>query len=147
VDVLVTGDTVVEPDETFKLDLTSANGASIGTGQAAGTIRNDDLAPPPTGGNLVRLLKRSDWGSGYVMDGTIRNTGATSIQGWTLEFDLAADIVNIWGAEIVSHVGSHYVIRAAPWNNTILPGAEISFGFQVTGSAVPTNVKLNGVAV
>lgn len=142
IDVSVLGDTTLEPDETFTMELASAAGATLGTRQATGTIRNDDQ-PPPIGGNTVTFLKRDDWGSGFVMDAKIKNAGTTAINGWTLEFDLNATITNIWNAEIISHVGNHYVIRAAAWNNTIVPGAEISFGFQVEGSSAnqPTNVK------
>lgn len=42
-DVTVNGDTTVEPDETFFVNLSNANGASILDGQGAGTITNDDL--------------------------------------------------------------------------------------------------------
>ncbi len=50
---------------------------------------------------------------------------------------------------IVSHVGTHYVIKNATWNGTITAGAEISFGFQADGIAgeLPSKKKVNGVLV
>ena len=45
--VLVNGDTVIEPNETFTVSLSSAVGASIGDGQATGTITNDDANAAP----------------------------------------------------------------------------------------------------
>ncbi|HYZ18358.1 MAG TPA: Calx-beta domain-containing protein [Gaiellaceae bacterium] len=46
--VVVNGDIVVEPDETFAVNLANANGATIADAQALGTISNDDApAPPP----------------------------------------------------------------------------------------------------
>lgn len=45
VTVSVTGDVVNEPDETMSVTLSSANGATLGTSTATGTITNDD-APP-----------------------------------------------------------------------------------------------------
>jgi len=50
---------------------------------------------------------------------------------------------------IVSHVGTHYVIKNTASNATIAAGAEISFGFQADGVAgeLPSNKKLNGVLV
>jgi len=45
VTVLVKGDTLVEPDETFFVNLSSPSGATISDGQGQGTIVNDD-APP-----------------------------------------------------------------------------------------------------
>jgi hypothetical protein len=44
--VLVNGDTLVEPDETFFVNLSNALGATIADGQGMGTIVNDDLPPP-----------------------------------------------------------------------------------------------------
>src|SRR3981081_1140800 len=46
--VQVTGDSVVEANETLTLSLSSPNGAPIAHGSATGTIVNDDTAPLPT---------------------------------------------------------------------------------------------------
>jgi cellulase/cellobiase CelA1 len=82
------------------------------------------------------------------MNVKIKNTTATPISGWRLEFDLDAEIVNIWNAVIVSHVGNHYVIEMAAWNGTIAPGGEVAFGFQALGTGrTVKNLKLNGVAL
>jgi len=47
--VTVTGDSAVEPDETFTLNLTSPVNATLARATAVGTILNDDVAviPPP----------------------------------------------------------------------------------------------------
>ncbi|MGQ0622715.1 MAG: Calx-beta domain-containing protein [Panacagrimonas sp.] len=42
ISVLVNGDTVFEPDESFTVDLSDAVGVSIGIDQGTGTVRNDD---------------------------------------------------------------------------------------------------------
>ena len=42
--VAVTGDTAVEPNETFVVNLTNAVGATIADAQGVGTITNDDTA-------------------------------------------------------------------------------------------------------
>lgn len=47
VDIAVVGDQVVEDDETFTVELTGADGASIGTNPGTGTISDDDEDPPP----------------------------------------------------------------------------------------------------
>ena len=46
VNVLVNGDTVFEPDETFLISLSTPTNASISDAQGVGTITNDDDAPP-----------------------------------------------------------------------------------------------------
>ena len=42
-DVTVNGDTAVEPDETFFVNLTNVTGATVADGQGVGTIQHDDL--------------------------------------------------------------------------------------------------------
>jgi hypothetical protein len=144
VTVAVRGDTLVEATETFRLLLSNANGAVITTGTGTGTIINDDLPPVST---PVTFTKRNDWGTGFIMDVKIKNTGTTPINGWTIEFDLDADIVNLWNGVIVSRAGNRYVVQMESWNGTIAPGGEVNFGFQATGSGrTPTNIKLNGSA-
>jgi hypothetical protein len=43
VTVLVNGDTTIEPDETFSLNLSGASNATISDSQGVGTITNDDM--------------------------------------------------------------------------------------------------------
>ncbi|MCL1526428.1 putative Ig domain-containing protein [Xanthomonas nasturtii] len=43
--VLVNGDTLSEPNETFFVNVSNVSGASVGDGQGLGTIVNDDAAP------------------------------------------------------------------------------------------------------
>ena len=82
-------------------------------------------------------------GRGFVADMTLTNTGTATTSGWQLEFELDANITNIWNAEIVSHVGSRYVIRMASWNGKIPPGGKVTFGLQASGSdRTAENVKL-----
>ncbi len=55
--VVVNGDTTVEPDETFFVNLSNASGATISDGQGVGTIVNDDgsactFAINPTSANF-----------------------------------------------------------------------------------------------
>jgi serralysin len=45
ISVTVNGDTTVEPDETFYVNLTSATNATLSKSQGVGTIQNDDGSP------------------------------------------------------------------------------------------------------
>ena len=76
----------------------------------------------------------NNWGTGFVGNMTVPG-GTQGLHGWTIEFDATFDISNIWGAEIVSHVGNHYVIRNLDWNATVPAGGQASFGFQATPAA------------
>ena len=147
ISVAVIGDTTVESNEKFVVKLGTALGATILTGTGTGTIVNDDVAT--AGGVALTYTQTSSWATGFNGDMKIKNTGTTAINGWTMEFDMNANIVNIWNAVIVSHVGTRYVIKNADWNGTIAAGAEVSFGFQADGVAgeLPSKKKFNGVAV
>jgi len=138
-------------NETFDVQLASPTNAVIGTSQGTGTIIEPPPPPPPPPTvKPVTFTNTSDWGTGFTANMTITNTGTSTMNGWTLAFDLPANITNIWNAVIVSHVGNHYVIKAASYNGTIAPGGSVTLGFQGTpglGSTVPANVTLNGVAV
>lgn len=60
VQVLINGDTKVEPDETFFVDLSDPVGAVIARGTATGTIQNDDqeVSQPPPQQKVVCKCKR-----------------------------------------------------------------------------------------
>ncbi|MGD9645673.1 MAG: cellulose binding domain-containing protein [Pirellulales bacterium] len=90
----------------------------------------------------------NDWTSGFQAEMQLANQQPTGVSNWQLEFDMARDITSIWNARIVSHVGNHYVIAGAAWNNNLAGGGNVSFGFVASGSGVgssPTNYLLNGV--
>ncbi|HEX3148910.1 MAG TPA: Calx-beta domain-containing protein [Gemmataceae bacterium] len=145
--VPIVGDLIAENLETFQIVLSNPTNATLATDHATGTIVDND-SPLPAG-IQVSFNARSDWGTGFVADMSITNNRPADVAGWTLEFDLNRTITNIWNAEIVSHVGTHYVLRAAPWNPRIAAhGGHVDFGFQgETGNigAGPTNYVFNGL--
>ncbi|MGQ0583323.1 MAG: Calx-beta domain-containing protein [Reyranella sp.] len=146
--VPVTGDSAVEASETLALNLSSPSGASLADGAAVGTITNDDAAPPPTGGASLDYDVGSNWGSGFTGNMTV-GAGAGGLNGWTVEFNASFNITSIWNAEIVSHVGDHYVVRNAGWNGQVAGGRDVSFGFQATpgsGGTAASGFMINGIA-
>ena len=56
VTVNVKGDTTVESDETFFVNLSIPVGATIANGKGTGTIKNDDSAPPPPPASKVSIV-------------------------------------------------------------------------------------------
>ena len=82
----------------------------------------------------VRYTVRDNWGSGFIGNMTVEG-GSSGIHGWTVEFDAGFAITNIWGAEIVSRVGTHYVLRNASYNADVSSGGSVTFGFQATPGA------------
>ncbi|MCU1266791.1 MAG: glucose/sorbosone dehydrogenase [Acidobacteria bacterium] len=63
--VTINGDTTFEPDETFNVNLSNATNATIGDGQAIGTIINDDAQPTISIDDVA------------VTEGNVGNTTAT----------------------------------------------------------------------
>ncbi len=147
--VPIVGDALVEGNETFRVLLSNATNANLASTSATATIVDDDGTPPSTS-STVKLNVRDSWSTGLVADVTIANNTSGTINGWILEFDLAADITQVWNAEIVKKVGSRYTIKAAAWNGSIAAGSSVAFGFQAAATATPTalgNVVLNGKPV
>ena len=84
------------------------------------------------------------WEGGYNLAVAITNTGDSPIENWFLSFDYAADITNIWNAEVFSRTENDYVVKNAIWNSDILPGEAAFFGFAEAGSfpGFPENVSI-----
>ncbi|WP_197997525.1 glycosyl hydrolase family 8 [Gimesia panareensis] len=124
--VLVIGDVLIESGEDFQVVLDQVVGATLASAIATGNILDND-APAPTA--EVDFTNVNDWGSGFQGAIEIRNESESTLEGWTLEFTFTGEITDIWNAEIVSHIGDTYVIRGASWNDDILAGGAVSFGF------------------
>jgi len=94
VTIPVRGDTTVESDEAFYVDLAAASGATLSKARGTGTIKNDDTPtpPPPTNSGSFDFKVSSNWGSGYTAQLTMRNTATTPVNNWVLEFDYGGTI-------------------------------------------------------
>jgi beta-glucosidase len=79
------------------------------------------------------LTVTNDWGSGFTAEVKITNTSSTPISGWTLEFDLAGNIVNLWNGAFTKNA-THYTVKNASWNGNLAPGGSATFGFQANYS-------------
>jgi hypothetical protein len=141
VTVSVLGDTVIEPDETLRLTLSGPAGATLGRGQAVGTIANDDVGPIAPVAATFQVT--SDWGSGFNGQISLHNNGASAVGGWSVAFDFPGTVTSFWDGTQAGHSGDHYVVKSAGWNDTIPAGGTASFGFTATpggGAAVPANL-------
>ncbi|WP_433611245.1 glycosyl hydrolase family 18 protein [Dactylosporangium sp. CA-139114] len=99
-------------------------------------------------GNLsATFTVDQDWGSGWGATYKITNGTSSTINGWTLEFDLPAggQITSFWDAD-VTRTGQHYVATNKSWSPTLAAGASFSWGMNGSGAKPPTNCKINGVS-
>ncbi|WP_229834054.1 glycoside hydrolase family 18 chitinase [Streptomyces xantholiticus] len=91
--------------------------------------------------------KTSDWGSGFGGSWTVKNTGTTTINSWTVEWDFPSGtkVTSAWDAT-VTNSGDHWTAKNVGWNGTLAPGASVSFGFNGSGSGSPSGCRLNGAS-
>ncbi|QIP84629.1 chitinase [Streptomyces sp. Tu 2975] len=91
--------------------------------------------------------KSSDWGTGFEGKWTVKNTGTTTINSWTVEWDFPSGtrVTSAWDAT-VTNSGNHWTAKNVGWNGTLAPGASVSFGFNGSGPGSPSNCKLNGAS-
>ncbi|HEX8223523.1 MAG TPA: Calx-beta domain-containing protein, partial [Allosphingosinicella sp.] len=66
-DVTVNGDTAVEDDEIFLVNVTNVTGASVGDGQATGTIQNEDVPPIPVASVADVAIAEGNSGVRYLV--------------------------------------------------------------------------------
>ncbi|HEV2779882.1 MAG TPA: cellulose binding domain-containing protein, partial [Actinophytocola sp.] len=97
----------------------------------------------------VRFTDTTNWGSGFVASIDITNTGAETIDGWTLRFTWPT----VWQQQAGgwngtwSQDGTTVTITNADFNARLTPGASANIGFvgNYTGPNIePTLFTLNG---
>ncbi len=110
INVTVNGDTVVEPNETFSVNLSAPTNATLADGQGVGTITNDDTASLPT--LSINDVTVTEGNSGTVTAQFTVSLSAPSTQ--TVS-------VNYATANGTAQAGSDYV--AASGSVTLSPGS------------------------
>ncbi|MET8127634.1 glycoside hydrolase family 18 chitinase [Streptomyces sp. NPDC005065] len=92
-------------------------------------------------------VKKSDWGTGFEGQWTVKNTGTTALSSWTIEWDFPSgtSVTSAWDATVTSS-GTHWTAKNVGWNGAVAPGASVSFGFNGAGPGAPTGCKVNGAS-
>jgi uncharacterized protein len=118
-EVLVNGDTNIESNETFFVNVTNVTGAEVSKGQGVGTITNDDFAPP-----VYTVVISQVYGGGgnsgatYTHDFVeLFNNGSTtvSLAGWSVQY-LSATGTGTWSKTDLSGSigpGQYYLVQQA----------------------------------
>ncbi|MET8201560.1 chitinase [Micromonospora taraxaci] len=124
---------------TLVLSLVTALAATLGAAWVA--------LPAYAAGPTASFVKTADWGSGWEGKYTITNGGTSTINGWSLAFDLPSGTTlgSYWDALLTS-AGQRHTFTNRSWNGTIAPGASVSFGFLASGSGSPSGCQLNGAS-
>jgi beta-glucosidase len=83
----------------------------------------------------AQLKVASSWSGGYQAEITVKNTGAGSLTGWSVEWDLGgATVTNLWNGSLNVAQG-RATVRNTAHNGALSPGATTSFGFTANGTA------------
>jgi glucosylceramidase len=107
-------------------------------------------APQPGTGSCQVGYSTSPWSTGLTAAITIKNTGTSAINGWSLGFTLPAGqaITSGWNATYTPSSGAVTATNLS-YDAEIAPGASVSIGFQAdhTGNtSAPKTFILNGSA-
>jgi len=84
----------------------------------------------------------SQWGTGYQVTLTVKNSGTSASSGWTANFSLGGTqtVVNSWNAT-VSGSGTQVTATNASYNGAIPAGGSTAFGMVLNGTPqAPANL-------
>ena len=129
----------------------SVNGGGGTTNPPPTTQPTTPPTTPPGGAAGCRVTYAADsWGTGFVANVTVANTGSSALSAWTLGFTLPAgqSVTSSWNATLSGTSGA-LTARSTANNGTIPAGGSTSFGFQgsYSGSFTsPSAFTLNGSA-
>lgn len=89
-----------------------------------------------------------EWPGGFQGEITVRNTGTTAINGWTLGFSFAngQTVSNMWGGT-PTQSGANVTVTPASYTSSIAAAGSVTVGFigaKGTTNAAPTAFTLNG---
>ncbi len=124
VQVIVNGDTNIEPDENFSLLLSNASGGTLANTSATGTIQNDDSVTPTISINNVTQAEGDSGTSNFTFT-VSSNVNAPAPDGYT---------VSIATADGTATAGEDYVATPPAATVTIPAGmSSVQFAVVVNG--------------
>jgi Calx-beta domain len=163
IDIPVVGDTVAEPNETFRVTLSNPQNAVITDGVGIGTIVNDDGSPPPPSGPCVLLSTTSVAISGTASTPstprhaesehlTVHNCGDSAVHlnargtdasgtagSWELRRDASTSVcdlgVNVFRAELTLWLSGGQAATPLAKTDTPLVGADGTTPFTLGAAA------------
>ncbi|GMV29449.1 MAG: hypothetical protein AMXMBFR59_15740 [Rhodanobacteraceae bacterium] len=108
-DVTVNGDSAIESNEQFFVNVTNVTGATVSDGQGAGTITNDDAVLPQLSINDVTVTE-GDSGT-VTAQFTISASLAAGPGGYVIPFSTADDTATVADADYLGASGSVTILE------------------------------------
>ncbi|WP_442813581.1 cellulase family glycosylhydrolase [Streptomyces sp. NBC_01754] len=114
------------------------------------SVTTEEGGSAPGGTCSVGYQVIGEWPGGFQGEITLRNTGPTTIDGWTLDFAFAGGqtITNMWGGT-PAQSGGVVTVTPVSYTSTIPAGDSVTVGFtgELSGpNPAPTAFTLNGGA-
>ncbi|MFF9623037.1 cellulase family glycosylhydrolase [Streptomyces griseosporeus] len=144
--VTVTGLTP-ETAYTFAVYARDAAGNRSARSTAVTVATAKDTGTPGAGCSVgYRVV--GEWPGGFQGEITLRNTGTTAVNGWTLAFTFPSGqtVTNMWGGT-PTQSGAAVTVAAASYTAAIPAAGSVSVGFtgtKGTTNTAPTSFTLNG---
>ncbi|GHF47845.1 cellulase family glycosylhydrolase [Streptomyces griseosporeus] len=106
-----------------------------------------DTGTPGTGCSVAYRVA-GEWPGGFQGEITVRNTGTTAVNGWTLAFTFPSGqtVTNMWGGT-PTQTGAAVTVASASYTAAIPAAGSVSVGFtgtKGTANTAPTSFTLNG---
>lgn len=153
VSVTVNGDTDIEPDETFFVNLSSVTGATVADGQGLGTITNDDApagsadlsvtkidSPDPVaiGNNITYTITLNNFGPDAAVNAVLADTVPTNTTfrsitppaSWTCPTQPA-----VGGTGAISCSNASFAIGSAVFTLVVRVGTSVTDGTVISNTA------------
>lgn len=140
--------TGLTPSTSYTFAVVAQDATAVQSGRSATVAVT--TAPAPAAGACQVTYAVNDWGGGFTATVTVKNTGTTAINGWTLAFTYAGNqtLSQGWSANWTQS-GHTVTATSLSWNGSLAPGASTGAGFNGTYSGAnvaPTAFTVNGVA-
>ncbi|MFF9281782.1 cellulase family glycosylhydrolase [Streptomyces griseosporeus] len=144
--VTVTGLTP-ETAYTFAVYARDAAGNRSARSTAVTVTTAKDTGTPGTGCSVAYRVV-GEWPGGFQGEITLRNTGTTAVNGWTLAFTFPGGqtVTNMWGGT-PTQTGAAVTVASASYTAAIPAAGSVSVGFtgtRGTTNTAPTSFTLNG---
>jgi predicted carbohydrate-binding protein with CBM5 and CBM33 domain len=107
-----------------------------GNGEVTGVGQGNGNTTP--GACTTTLRVTNAWSGGYQAEGTVTNTGTSTLFGWTAGWIVPSGVTisSAWNGTYTP-AGDLATVRSVDWNRSIAPGASTTFGFTGNSSGAP----------
>lgn len=110
-DVTVNGDSAIEPNEQFFVNVSSVSGANVTDGQGVGTISNDDALVPQLTINDVSVAEGNSGTS--ILQFTVTSSVAAPAGGYTVTATTADDTATVANSDYAASTGTVTIAAGA----------------------------------